>query len=365
MNQEKYRRLISGKGGNLGAVLLCFLLGTAAQIYSIVVGLRNFLYSKKWLKIHRVNATVISIGNITVGGTGKTPLVIWLCRYLHEKNIPCAILTRGYKTAKDSKLKTQNYSDEPAILAKACPDAKIVINPDRVAAAAEAVAEFGPKVLIADDAFQHRRLARDLDIVTIDATCPFGYDKILPAGLLREPVTALNRANAVVITRCDQLDRTAVSELERKLKAVKPDMVIATSIHLPVDAKLPDNHQIPISQLTQKKIFAFCGIGNPDAFLSTLKKLGLDCLNCMIFNDHHQYTHFCLNDICRQAQDCGADLLLTTEKDYTKVSHLLEKEALEPPLSLAYLVVELKFLAGQDQLKQLIEQTIKDKISKN
>jgi len=365
LNQEKYRRLISGEGGNLGAVLLCFLLAAAAQIYSIIVGLRNFLYSKKWLKIHRVSATVISVGNITAGGTGKTPLVIWLCRYLHEKNIPCAILTRGYRTAKDSKLKTQNYTNEPAILAKACPDAKIVINPDRVAAAAEAVAEFGPKVLVADDAFQHRRLARDLDIVTIDATCPFGYGKILPAGLLREPVTAINRADAVVITRCDQLDRTALSELERKLKAVKPDMIIATSIHLPVDARLPDNRQIPVSQLTQKKVFAFCGIGNPDAFLATVKKLGLNCLDYMIFSDHHRYTRRCLNNIYRKAENCGADLLLTTEKDFTTLAGLLDRQTSQPPLPLAYLAVELKFLAGCDQLKQLIEQTIEDKIPRN
>jgi len=388
LDQQSYRRLISGQQKNWLALVLRLLLLPVSWFYGFIVCLRNFLYDKQWLKAYRIDPSgrpvsgpasrtvpVISVGNLTVGGTGKTPLVIWLCNQITQnspqdarrkascglwqkfktKNCGCAILTRGYRA-------TQNYTDEPAILAKACPHAKVVVNPDRVAAAAEAVTGFAAKVLVADDAFQHRRLARDLDILTIDATCPFGYDKMLPAGLLREPLAALARAHAVVITRCDQVEHPVVSKLVQKLKAVNPNLTIATSVHSPVHVESTDNCKIEIPQLTRKRVFAFCGIGNPDAFLATVKKLGLDCPDYMTFNDHHRYTRQCLNNIYRKAENCGANLLLTTEKDFTKLAGLLDKQTSEPPLPLAYLAVELKFLTGLEQLKLLIDRTIEGKI---
>ena len=133
MNQEDYRKLISGRSKGAGAMLLRFFLYIASIFYGLAIRLRNFLYSRGLLKIRRVDAKVISVGNITAGGTGKTPLVIWLCKYLREEKIPCAILTRGYKAA-------QNSLDEPAILAENCPEAKVIVNPNRVAGATEAIA---------------------------------------------------------------------------------------------------------------------------------------------------------------------------------------------------------------------------------
>jgi len=194
LNQQTYRKLISGQSTGWFAASSRSALGVAGAVYTIGIRLRNLLYCKGWLKAHRVNAIVFSVGNITTGGTGKTPLVIWLYNLLRQKNYGCAILTRGYKATQNSKHKTQNYFDEPAILAETCPKAKVIVNPDRVASAAAAVNKFGANVLIMDDGFQHRRLGRDLDIVTIDAMCPFGYGKLLPAGLLREPATALKKS---------------------------------------------------------------------------------------------------------------------------------------------------------------------------
>ncbi|GAG77182.1 unnamed protein product, partial [marine sediment metagenome] len=289
LNQDDFRKLISGTSSGLGAALLRFLLAPAAAVYAVVIRLRNFLYSRGLLKIHQASAAVISIGNITTGGTGKTPLVVWLYNEITQnskskiQNYNCAILTRGYKTTQNSKLKTQNYIDEPVILAESCPQAPVIINPDRVAGAAKAVEEFGANVLIMDDGFQHRRLARDLDIVAIDATCPFGYGKILPAGLLREPIFSLKRADAVVITRCDQSTDAELARLEDKLRGINPDMIITKAIHAPVSVKYPDHSVIAaeariqknseradsnldngagLEQLKGKKIFAFCGIGN-------------------------------------------------------------------------------------------------------
>ena len=353
LNHDVFRKLISGERTGLSAAFLRSLLAAAARIYSSVISLRNSLYSKGWAKTHTVDVPVISVGNITVGGTGKTPLVIWLYRFLDTRNIRCAILTRGYKTQRD------RLSDEPAILAKSCPQAKVIVNPDRLTAASHAIHKFNAQLLIMDDGFQHRRLARDLDIVTIDATQPFGYGKLLPAGLLRDPPTALNRADAVVITRVDQLVEYKLTQLENKLRSLNPDMIIARAIHNPICAKSIDRKEISIEQLKAKKIFAFCGIANPNAFLSTIKGCGLNLVGSKIYNDHYHYTGHDIAYIYEQARHYKADLVLSTQKDWTKTALLAP---VTDDLTFTYLAVELKFLVGEDKFIRLIENTIQGKI---
>jgi len=384
LNQESYRKLISGQKAGLGAGLLRLLLGVAAGGYSIAVRLRNFLYSKEWLKVHRADAAVISVGNITVGGTGKTPLVIWLCKEIISdsrfqiSNSQCAILTRGYKSraqeppaeehrsTSGDKLQstraqeTEDYRDEPAILAESCPEVKVIVNPDRVAGAGEAISKFGANTLIMDDGFQHRRLVRDLDIIAIDATRPFGYGKMLPAGLLREPVASLKRADAVVITRCDQIAETELSQIEKTLQTINPNVIIARSIHAPTYVQSADNQEISLEQLKDKKIFAFCGIGNPEAFLNTIKSLSCDLAGEKVYNDHHHYTKDCLADIYEQAEHLKVDLILTTQKDWTKIISDFKSQIsdFESSLPFAYIGIEIKFLAGEDKLRGLIEKTL-------
>jgi len=371
MNYEQsYRRLISGQNSGFGAGILRFLLAIAAIAYSLVVRLRNFLYSKGLLKAHRVDAAVLCVGNITVGGTGKTPLVVWLCNLITQnpklkaKNCRCAILTRGYKArAQENK----DLKDEIAILAESCPEAEVIVNPDRVAGAAEAIDKHAATVLIMDDGFQHRRLGRDLDIAAIDATQPFGYGKMLPAGLLREPVSSLKRAGAVVITRCNQVTEAHLSELEQKLRPINPDMIIARSIHAPVYAKSKDNNKISIEELKGRKIFAFCGIGNPDAFLNTIRNIGAELAGSKVYDDHYHYTDACLTEISNQAQEVGADLILTTQKDWTKVisNSKFQIPDFKSPVPFAYLAIEIKFPAGEDKLTALINDTLAGKIPRN
>ncbi len=235
----------------------------------------------------------------------------------------------------------------------------MIVNPNRAEAAAEAVDKFGAKVLIMDDGFQHRRLHRDLDIVTIDATCPFGYGKALPAGLLREPVASLRRADAAVVTRCDQISESELSRIEKKLQLINPDMVIAKSIHNPICAKTMTGEKITIEQLKDKKIFAFCGIGNPDAFLNTIRNTGANLIGSKIYNDHYHYTNDCLADIYEQARYLNADLILTTQKDWTRTT--LPASA-KKDIPFAYLAVEIKFTSGEDKLKQLIGDALAGKI---
>jgi tetraacyldisaccharide 4'-kinase len=347
LKQRNWKKLVSGQRGGI----VNLPLGIAACGYSAIIRLRNFLYSKSLLKAHRANSVVISIGNITVGGTGKTPLVIWVCRFLQGKNIDCAILTRGYKA--------QETMDEPAILAESCPQAKVFVNPNRVEAANEAVSKFGVKVLIMDDGFQHRRLARDIDIVTIDATCPFGYGKILPAGLLREPVSSLKRADAAVLTRCDQVSEAELSRIEQELRLINADMIIAKAIHKPICAKSTAG-EIAVEQLKGRRVFAFCGIGNPDAFLSTIKSTGAYLVGSKIYNDHYHYTGADIDEINGRAYCLEADFVLSTQKDYTHYA----AGAMPQKIAFAYLAVEMKFAAGGDKLKQLIEDALAGKIHK-
>lgn len=362
MNQRDWHKLISGQRTGLSS-LLSLPMGIAACAYLIVIRLRNFLYSKRWLRIHTADVPVISIGNITTGGTGKTPMVIWLCNTINQisniKYQKCgiAILTRGYKTTRNLKLKTQNYVDEPAIFADSCPQAKVIVNPDRAEAAAEAVNKFGAKALVMDDGFQHRRLARDLDIITIDATCPFGYGKLLPAGMLREPIASIKRAGAAVLTRCDQSDESELSRIEGELRRINPAIIIARSIHKPSCIKSAAG-ETAVEQLKGRRVFAFCGIGNPDAFLSTIKSTGADIVGSKIYNDHYHYTDADIDEINGRAYCLEADFVLSTQKDYT---HYAGRDT-RGEIPFAYLAVEIKFTAGEDKLKQLIKGALTGKI---
>jgi len=351
LNQETYKKLVSGQSKGIAAAAARAVLRLISWGYAAIIGIRNLLYSAGLMKIHRINIPVISVGNITAGGTGKTPLVIWLCSQIKNQKSKiknCCILTRGYKTP-----------DEPKILEQSCPAAKIIINPDRVAGAQEAINKYNAKVLIMDDGFQHRRLARNLDIVAIDATCPFGHGKILPAGLLREPLSSLKRTNAVVITRSDQIKTSELENLEVRLRRINPNTIIAKAVHNPICVKTAKGEQIPIDQFKSKKVFAFCGIGNPDAFFSTIRTACTQLAGSRTYNDHHIYTSEDINDIYEEANYLGVSVVLTTQKDWIKIS------AMKLPATaiiFGYLEVEIKFTEGEDKLKQLIDTALTGKI---
>ncbi|NLH41411.1 MAG: tetraacyldisaccharide 4'-kinase [Planctomycetes bacterium] len=314
---------------------------------------RNGLYDRRVLRAHQAGVPVICIGNLTTGGTGKTPLVVWLCRHVKEKQLRCAILTRGYRTRKGE------LSDEPALLAAQCPDVPVVVNPDRVAGAAEAINHHGAQVLVMDDGFQHRRLARDLDIIAIDATNPFGYGRVLPAGLLREPITGLERAHAAVLTRCDQVSDATLAEIEDRIREVNRNLVVVRSNHSPVAIRTASETEIPLDQMQGERVFAFCGIGNPQAFFRTLANLGADIVGTGVFDDHYRYTTQDMQTIREQARSRKADLALTTQKDWTKIT---QTEIPGPPPLLAYLAIDLKITAGGESLTALIDRVLGGRI---
>jgi tetraacyldisaccharide 4'-kinase len=349
LDQNFYRNLVSGADNSFAKRLLRFLLGIVSAAYQMAVALRNFCYDKHLLRSYRADAPVISVGNITTGGTGKTPLVIWLCGSLGKRAIKCTVLTRGYKT------QSGKLADEPAIIAKSCPAAKVIVNPDRVSAANKAVKDYDAKILVMDDGFQHRKLRRDLDIVAIDATCPFGYGRMLPAGLLREPAKALRRADAVVITRYDQATAQQVEQIEKDIEKITPGITIAKATHKHPYARMIKGETLSIDQLKEKAIFAFCGVGNPNAFLNHLKEFGLNVVGSKIYNDHHNYTQADIMNVYEEAKGLGADLILSTQKDWVKTALLLQQN---DDILFAYLALELEFIDGADRITALIEQVL-------
>jgi len=343
-----WRKLVTSESRSSSDKMLRSILSAASFFYSTAISLRNTLYDKSIIKTVKVPAAVVSIGNITTGGTGKTPLVAWLCNYFTGQNVRTAVLTRGYKIKND-------IADEPAMLAKASPNATVLVNPDRVAAAKRAINENKAKLLVMDDGFQHRKLARDVNIVAIDATEPFGHEKLLPAGLLREPLDSLKRADAVIITRANQNSPEKIDEIKKRILAIKPDMVFAAAVHKPKYVKLIKDKQLPLSQLAGKKIYAFCGIGNPDAYFQTLKDMSLNIVGTKVYNDHHVYTNEDIAAIYEDAQYKKAEFVITTHKDWIKTA-LLCTEKFQIPF--AALLVELEFMEGQEKIIALVDKAL-------
>jgi len=359
LDQDYYRKLISGKIGGIGFIVR-FLLRIISLFYAVVVVVRNYLYDIGWLKIHRAGRPVICVGNITAGGTGKTPLVIWLCHLLSEKK-KTVVLTRGYKSSKNDE-SSKVYLDEPQMLKESCPNVEVIVNSDRVAGAAEGINKYEAEIFVMDDGFQHRRLYRDIDIVTIDATEPFGFGRLLPAGLLREPVKGLRRADAAVLTRTDQVDESQLSKIEKQIMKMNKELAVARTVHRVVSAKRIEEEGIKLDQLKGKRVFAFCGIGNPGSFMTTLSNLGAEVAGEKIYNDHYHYGHADIRELLGLAERTNAGLILTTQKDFSKID--LKRYTLrdEDRRRFVYIEIELCFKSGEEKIRGLIEKLLGVKI---
>lgn len=282
----------------------------------------------------RVNRPVISVGNITTGGTGKTPLVEYLARAIACENLKPCILTRGYgrltpatkrvvvSDGKHILADSTEGGDEPRLLAEnLLGQAAVISDADRTSAALWATENLGSNFFILDDGFQHRRLERDLDLVVIDATAPWSNRHILPLGRLREPLSALQRADAIILTRTELAVNTEqiISELKTYTRAETPMLCARTVITGLQPLVNPGVN--PVKNETSKHL-AFCGIGNPQAFLGQLKQAGFQIISTRKFSDHHRYRQTEIDELQTQAQKLGADALITTAKDAVKLRHL-------------------------------------------
>jgi tetraacyldisaccharide 4'-kinase len=300
-------------------------------LYGLVVDRRSAWYERGLFRQHRVSVPVISVGNITAGGTGKTPLVDWIARTLAaEGHRPC-VVTRGYRRQTRGRVVASNGIEISATLGEAGDEAfmlaeslkgksAVVCDGNRVAGANWAIQNLKSDVIILDDGFQHRRIARDLDIVTIDATNPWGNGHLLPAGTLREPLAALSRADCFVITRADDAVQTAA--LRDELRKLNVEAPICTSVtNLSETRNFATNVSSPLDP-KGSPIAAFCAIGNPESFFALLKREGFQLKYERAFRDHHRFDQSDLDKVENAARKAGAELLITTAKDAVKLRQL-------------------------------------------
>jgi tetraacyldisaccharide 4'-kinase len=312
---ETFRRLADGTLQGPGPAALRTLLGLLAIPYGLATRARNACYDAGLVRRRRAAVPVISVGNLTLGGTGKTPLVAWVARQLAAAGRTPAIVSRGYGA------RPGEVSDEAAELALLLPGVPHVANRDRAAGVAAAVAR-GADVAVLDDGFQHRRLHRDLDIVAIDATDPFGCGRLFPRGLLRESLDGLARADAIVLTRATSLPAPRRAEIRAAVEGFRRGRPAAAWLeceHRPVAFRGASGPAEPIASLRGHRVAAFCGIGNPAAFRRTLTDLGLELVGFRRFADHHAYRPAELESLAGWAAELGAERAVTTLKDLVKI----------------------------------------------
>ena len=311
-----------------------FALAPFSALYGAVVRARLSLYRRAFLKSARVDAPVISVGNITAGGTGKTPLVGWLARVVAREGRRACVLSRGYgrRDERERVVVSDGESllagadaggDEPRLLAEQLLGAaSVVSDADRAGAARWAIANLGAEVFILDDGFQHMRLARDLDIVTIDATAPWGGGYLLPRGRLREPTSGLRRADCVVITRAELIGDTGPLRDEIGRLTRGGALVLESSVRTTGVRPLDSASEIHPDGVSTQPAAAFCATGNPQAFFKHLRDDGHHLIHTRAFPDHHAFLQDDLDALVIKAESRGGRLLLTTAKDAVKLRSL-------------------------------------------
>jgi tetraacyldisaccharide 4'-kinase len=336
--------LASGQRRRIGASLLRGVLAAMELPVAWYVRRKNRAFDEGRAKVHRVDAPVISVGNLTAGGTGKTPMVEWIARRLLDQGKHVVLISRGYGAAR------YRVNDEAMELSAKLPDVPHWQNADRVAAARLMVEQYPGSVLLLDDAFQHRRLHRDLDIVLLDALCPFGYERLIPRGFLREPVEGLKRAQAVVLSRANLVDEATRAAIRSRVAHIAPQATWSEAVHAPRELRSYSGEIRSLDWLRGKGIAAFCGLGNPAGFRRTLESLDAEIVAWREFEDHTPYNRGLIALLDRWSHECSADAVICTHKDLVKIP----REALGGKPLLA-LVVGIQFTQGEARVSELIE----------
>lgn len=334
-----------------------------SRLFGAGVHLRNAAYDRGLLHAVRAPLPVLSVGNISVGGTGKTPLTDWLVRHLRGLGRRPAVITRGY--GRDTRghvlvsagggplVDARTGGDEPLQLAQRNPWLIVVADEQRARGAAYAAERLGADVAVLDDGFQHRACARDLDIVALDATAGLAGQELLPAGRLREPPAHLRRAHAVVLTRCDDAVRCAglAREVARHTQAlIAACRFVPHNLHRTnVDTVFPADH------LAGRHAVAFCGIGNPASFRPTLRRMGVETDALIEFADHFPYAPRDVARIAALARTHGTTLLVTTEKDAMRLAPVLRDFA---GCEVYYPEMAVEFIAGREELEELVRKAL-------
>lgn len=347
------------KGAFAGIIKLFLYL--LSLIYGFIVKIMIFIYR---LKPCRLDCKVISVGNITLGGTGKTSLVLLIARYLKENGHKVAVLSRGYKRKAASQgavvwppiakaMSQDAMGDEPYMLKANLKDIPVIVDADRMRSAKQAIADYGVDTVILDDGMQQWRIKKDLEIVTIDATSVFGNGNVIPRGILREPLSSLGRADMFILTKTNLASGGRAAET--LLRSIDPKTLIVGSAHLPLNFGVAgkQDEALNLNMFAGKTAVLFSGIAEPDSFENLVNGLGIMVGMHLKFPDHYNYTRQDLDNILRNSRQKNIDIVITTEKDAARIRDL--KIPLFLPagqagdLRIFYLRIELKITKNEEE----------------
>jgi len=338
--------------------ILTKLLLLPLWLVSLVFGWMVSLRVRRWRaggRARRVQAEVVSIGNLTVGGAGKTPVAIHITRFLREAGVRTAVLSRGYGRTSDGLVEVADSErvltdaarggDEPLLLARSCPGVPVVVARDRASAAEHAVARFGAQVVVLDDGFQHLRLHRGLDVVVLDATAPYGNGYLLPRGPLREGREALRRAGLVWISKADQASAQDVDVLRAEALALTGREPVVAAYRV-VDVLDGGGGSLGPTALQGCRVLLVAGLARPGSFRRTLESCGATVVAEMVFPDHHRFTEQEITNILSRTRAAGADALALTEKDAVRLPSLDSE--------VRVVRIESKILSGESSLREVL-----------
>lgn len=298
-------------------------------IYGVIMKIREKLYTKQVFRQHRLNVPVISVGNLVLGGTGKTPTVIYLAQLLKNNGYKVAVVSRGYgghsreavnvvSDGENKYLNPQLYGDEPVLIASVLDNTPVITGKKRIFPCIHAIEEYGVNCILLDDGFQHMGVHRDINLVLFESQKLAGNSRIFPGGPLREPVAALNRANAFLMTGQTKENQKRSSAFAKLLSSRFPATPVFISAYCKPSLKAKEGPVEDIS--TIGSAFIFCAIANPERVLHSAREMGLEVVASRYLKDHQDYSQARINSLCDEAKKAGATCLITTAKDHVKVT---------------------------------------------
>jgi len=370
--KERIRSIIEGRDAGQWPNTSKTLYG-ASRIYGILSQLRCLLYDRGHLRRHRLPCRVISVGNLTVGGTGKTPMTIYVARYIQSIGYRAVVLSRGYGGRYQSRggvvsdgqsiyLDPDCAGDEAFMMAAKLIGIPVLVGKDRYRSGVKAIQTFQPEVIILDDGYQHLRLQRDLNLLLLDARSPIGNGNLLPRGPIRAPISSSNQADAIIFTRCPSEKQISMSFEEMDLpstafftrhkpivyKAVAPNGAKTSSYLLRLAP-------LETSAIVGAKVLAFSGIADNLDFRKSLISLGMHINEFLEFEDHYRYTDGDIEEIQRRSRNEGAEWLATTEKDFYRICHRLDST-----IRLIVVGIDIEFIPNPDEFNELLHNACQD-----
>lgn len=336
ISSETFYRIVRGEKRDFSATLARAFLSLLEVPYVGITAARNFLYDAQIFRATHVGVPTISVGNLTLGGTGKSPFVAWLVAWSEENSRRAGVVSRGYRASRvnDSCARhDEKINDEAKELAQRFASLPQRHSPNRIRAARELLAENDIDFLILDDAFQHRRIARDLNVLLLDATAPWGFNHLFPRGTLRESIYGMRRAEVVILSRAAMIDESEREKIRARVLAINPHAIWCETT--------PTVTKKSREFLQNQRVVAFCGIGNPQGFRHTLQEADAEIIEFLTFGDHHHFTAADLSQLQKLSQQHAAPLVCTG-KDRVKLPDDFPAESVE---------ITLNFLAGEESLR--------------